>query len=702
MVVMPHARRRPPPPPPPRRRNKFRAAAAAVWSGVKKAASFALPIVGRALLSFLGVGAGVTAHYDQLGRRHLVRTVGSNVGSTIVPGQVLMKYRVSVGPAGSRSRQMAELYEKFQVHGLRLVITPSAALTNSGVLGYVFVPDSESTELENMSASELLATITTRPGYRQVNIRDRATVNFQLPPSVFYIRELDLAARMISPGSVYVVNITSVDSAVLPVVEVVTQYSFSGTSSAPQRETHKGYQFAATMSTTSLQANYLYYSVHNFAGFNMDTQSMAEVHCEAIEDFTFALGLPALRLRAGESISVSSEMLREALSEHILNVPHVYAGHADSFDIATVKMLDYQSDASDATLGPRQFYASVDVDSTLVFLPGTVSEDAPYEYNYPTSTHVSPTSWCVFVASGDRVPDSVALALPERHVPCGRGTRELSKLESKNEIAKVEGKSEALSPAPESPVLVPALSLSAATCVAARPRICAAALPRKKLAGSDLVGVETNPGPGGRTGRSRKARREKKHAAAQLEKSGAVRVQQPNALTGRLEWTLKKKRPVGDKLKSYRRDVEEWSEASDVDECFDSSSMPEKYGMAGSMSQQLRHQVGMVLPLSKTPVVVQAPPKVLFRKAYKPGTHAASIAAPAEEPFPCLTATQKVLRDLPPALGNVRNRPLSMSQQRPTPKVWPSLMPSSLYRAGVRAKPAPDVPLRKGILNTFS
>jgi len=691
MVIMPRANPRP------QRRSKFRAAAATVWSGVKKAASFVLPIVGRALLSFLGVAAGVTVHYDHLGRRHLTHAMGVAVGSAVVPGQVLMKYRMSVGPAGSRSRQMAELYEKYQVHGLRLVITPSAALTNTGVLGYVFVPDSESTELENMTAPELLATITTRPGYRQVNVRDRATVSFQLPQSVFYIRSLDTAERMTSPGSVYVVSITSVESTVLPVVEVVTQYSFSGTSSAPQRETHKGFQFSATMNTSLTMSKYLYYDVQNFAGFSMDVQSLAEVQCEAFGDYSFLWGLPALRLRAGESISVSTEMLRDTLSEHILNVPHVYSGHGDSFDIASVKMLDYQPGSSDATMGPRQFYASVDVDSTLVFLPGTVAEDSPYEYNYPTSTHSSPTSWCVFVASGDRVPDSVALSLPERCLPHGRGTRE---------IPKAEGKSEALSPTAESPVLVPASvlaptsSLSAAACVPAKLRVCATALPRKKLAGSDLVGVETNPGPGGRTGRSRKARREKKHAAASMEKPGAVRVQQVSALTGRLEWTLKKKRPAGGQLRC-RRDADEWSEASGVEESSNSSSMPEKYGMAGSLSQQLRRQVGMVLPMSKTPVVVQAPPKVLFRKAYKPGTHAASTAAPVEEPFPCLTATQKLLRDLPPVLGHARNRPLPMPQQRPTPKVWPAPLPSSLYRAGVRAKSAPEVPSRKGVLNTF-
>lgn len=190
--------------------------------------------VGKSILNFFGLTSGVTYHLGVDGKmRSVCRRGQLQATGDCAAGQILMKIAVSVGPAGSRTRAMSLLFEKFSVLAYNLTITPSASMTSTGVLGFFYVPDVESKELDEMTTDQVLATAPSRVGYKAVNIRDRAVVSFSIPKTNYYIHDLDHVERFVSPGSIYVVAVTAVDSTHLPIVEQHVAYSFSG-AAAPE------------------------------------------------------------------------------------------------------------------------------------------------------------------------------------------------------------------------------------------------------------------------------------------------------------------------------------------------------------------------------------------------------------------------------------------------------------------------------------
>lgn len=194
----------------------------------------------KSILSFLGVSASTMVTVGLEGDNHIVARPGHDIKenyaytTSLQGGHVLMKYHISVGPKGSRSREMSKLYERYSITGMRLIVTPSASLTSVGVLAYFVVPDVESKEIEAMSPDQVLATAPSRPCYQQINIRDRGSVKIQLPQQQYYIRNVaNSSERLVSPGILYVVAVTGIDSAHVPVIEQSTDYRFYGASTDP-------------------------------------------------------------------------------------------------------------------------------------------------------------------------------------------------------------------------------------------------------------------------------------------------------------------------------------------------------------------------------------------------------------------------------------------------------------------------------------
>jgi hypothetical protein len=193
----------------------------------------------RSILNFVGVSDTVMATIDLKGVQHLHTRDGSEVkgeltaGTSLSPGGVLLKYSISVGPVGSRSREMSKLYERYSITKMDLIITPSASMTSVGVLGYFVVPDIESKEIDMMSPEQVLATAPSRPAYRQINIRTAGKVAVQLPNFQYYIRNLDQVERLVSPGTLYVIAVSALSSTDLPVIEQQTSYRFWGAASNP-------------------------------------------------------------------------------------------------------------------------------------------------------------------------------------------------------------------------------------------------------------------------------------------------------------------------------------------------------------------------------------------------------------------------------------------------------------------------------------
>lgn len=187
--------------------------------------------VGKSILNFVGLGAGVYAYVDLHGRHHLVAKDSHleskfEAGTEIPAGSVILKYVISVGPDGTRSRELSKLFEKYTIQQMDLVVTPTASMTSTGVLAYFLVPDVESKTIDDMSPEQLLATAPTRPSYRQINIRTAGRVRIPLPRNLFYIKDLDGAERFVSPGILYIITVSQVNSANLPVIEQQSKYGF--------------------------------------------------------------------------------------------------------------------------------------------------------------------------------------------------------------------------------------------------------------------------------------------------------------------------------------------------------------------------------------------------------------------------------------------------------------------------------------------
>lgn len=195
----------------------------------------------RSILNFAGVTALTSSLTDVNGRHHVMLRRGAGRGALlnltsstpIAAGSILKKYIISVGPSGSRSREMSKLYERYSISSMHLIITPAASLTSTGVIGYFVVPDVESKDVDGMSSEQLLATAPSRPAYKQVNVRDGGRVPVQLPIVQYYIRQTASADRLISPGVLYVISLTELLPEHLPVLEQEVSYRFYGATAAP-------------------------------------------------------------------------------------------------------------------------------------------------------------------------------------------------------------------------------------------------------------------------------------------------------------------------------------------------------------------------------------------------------------------------------------------------------------------------------------
>lgn len=227
---------------------------------VSKAANFAekIPILGNAvekvdsvassILGFLGLGSTVfSVHYDLQGRqlvtphRHVQQLSDEKgltltAGETIEPGSIVMKYALSIGPQGSRSRAMGQLYEKVRYHGFQLTVNANCAASSSGSLAYLYVPDPSDMTLDSMANSERLAAVCSRENVQFAQVWQSTILNFRIPPKEYYVKLADSVERLTSPGTVYVITMTSVDPALLPTLRQTSSFTFLKPTNAPAAE----------------------------------------------------------------------------------------------------------------------------------------------------------------------------------------------------------------------------------------------------------------------------------------------------------------------------------------------------------------------------------------------------------------------------------------------------------------------------------
>lgn len=198
--------------------------------------------VASSILGFLGgESANYEVHYGLDGRqrvrlhRHL-QDKGLSFSSTGTgeSGAILMKYVVSIGPEGSRSRIQGQLFEKVKYKQVQVEVLPTCASTEPGQLAYVFVPDVHDVSLENMAPNERVASVLSRENVQVSQIWQAVTLRIPVQQQQFYVRVEDGDERLCSPGIIYVIALTDVDPQKLPTLRQSSRLEFSRATLLPQ------------------------------------------------------------------------------------------------------------------------------------------------------------------------------------------------------------------------------------------------------------------------------------------------------------------------------------------------------------------------------------------------------------------------------------------------------------------------------------
>jgi hypothetical protein len=243
-------------------RPRNAASSSALGSLVGRATNFAekIPMIGNvvekvdsvasSILSFLGMGSSLfSVHYDLSGRQLLVphshvsvtedeKLVSLSAGENVEPGTILLRYLLTIGPQGSRSRAMGQLYEKVMFHGFQLSVNANCAASTSGSLAYVYVPDPADATLDEMQPSERLSALCSRENVQFAQVWQSTILHFRLPAKEFYVKMADGVERMTSPGAVYVVAMTALNPEILPTLRQTSSLTFTKPTNALPTDTY--------------------------------------------------------------------------------------------------------------------------------------------------------------------------------------------------------------------------------------------------------------------------------------------------------------------------------------------------------------------------------------------------------------------------------------------------------------------------------
>lgn len=273
--------------------------------------------VASSFLNLLGPTSNLyEVHYSSSGQsylvphRHVLAENGFHVGlANISPGSILMRYEISVGPTGSRSRRMGENFEKYQLRQFQLAVTSTCAATEPGQLAYVFVPDPLDRTLDTMEPSTRLEAILGRDTVQLAQIWQNTVLNFRIPPKQYFVQPEAGDERFASPGAVYVIAVTSLDSAKLPTLRQTSDLIFSRATSAPSSD---AVQLGMTFLDvgTAVPADSL-----TFKNIALDAHSVSSIHNFDVNRVVTGKSYPGiaknytnsdvLKVYAGEFVSCS-------------------------------------------------------------------------------------------------------------------------------------------------------------------------------------------------------------------------------------------------------------------------------------------------------------------------------------------------------------------------------------------------------------
>lgn len=265
--------------------------------------------VASSILSFFGLGSAMfQAHYNSRGVKFAlahghVESKGdeyTTANTAVAPGSILLRYELSIGPQGSRSRRMGENFEKYIMKGFQLSVTATCAATEPGQLAYVYVPDPLDRTLDSMDESKRLEAILGRDNVQLAQIWQNTLLSFAIPERTFFVQPEAGDLRFASPGAVYVIAVTSVDPLKLPTLRQTSNLRFSKATSAP-----------VSSDVQMMLSTYSVAELSNLVTPILNVDIVGSLSSRVSEDMEFPdpagplMQTPGLQVFAGETIYMS-------------------------------------------------------------------------------------------------------------------------------------------------------------------------------------------------------------------------------------------------------------------------------------------------------------------------------------------------------------------------------------------------------------
>lgn len=352
--------------------------------------------VASSVLGFLGLGSSsFQVHYDVAGRRQL-RTHPhllqqglklSDVAGAADPGSILLKYTVSIGPQGSRSRIMGQLFEMVKYNQVQLEVLPNCAATEPGQLAYVFVPDVSDTSLEAMTNEERVASVLSRESVKLAQLWQGTVLTFPVPQRQYYVRVEDVVERLSSPGVIYVIAITQINTAMLPTLRQTSRLTFSRATLIPEvNSTEVGF-LKVLSSLDEVETKTVPSDLSEAVGFSASfaANRVVRMHMRATfttmpvsADYTGDVNVTCLKLKKGERLSLVGT--GEQVITRFKIIPVSSCSGDNLLNAYGVVLTPGPNILADYTSQNRSAYCSADVDSFVYWdSNGTVTEQ-PHLY----------------------------------------------------------------------------------------------------------------------------------------------------------------------------------------------------------------------------------------------------------------------------------------------------------------------------------
>lgn len=314
---------------------------------------------------------------------------------TAVPGDILMKVFISPGPEGSRSRVMAGLYEKIQYKSVQISVMPTCAATEPGQLAFVYVPDPADSALDLLPSVDRIASVLARENVRIAQIWQSTTLNFPVPQTPYYVSMANQEPRFTSPGVVYVIALTAIDTTKLPTIRQTMALRFSKATLNPHQGELENFWWHVVSDTTT-HASGTFVNLRNG-----NAARMRQVN--SLNSNDMIISVPSITIQPGETMHIAVSYANAA------NLVWMATAHIpDILSSKAAPTYTFQYDApppNSWTNGLNLYRLTATSEALSVFLFKPIMSDDGVDHYYAVTIERAVTAM-----DEDSMPEAVALS----------------------------------------------------------------------------------------------------------------------------------------------------------------------------------------------------------------------------------------------------------------------------------------------------